>query len=246
MAQDAVRVEDRTRKQAVAELPGNDLAAVQMSGQDQVVAGVPARLPDARIMCAQDADIGFVWRPGIGAGDRDHPAAVRHPCRAVLDPASAALLDGVADAFHPDPVVVIAANRENGSDCAEAVCQVTQAAQLRGTVHQVAPQQHHMRRATGRGIQHLPAERVRATLPEVNVADVEQSTRVGARRQALLPHVQGAAQPDLQHMLRERPGRIREPRGARPAGPAGFHGLSQWRRRRRKSSRFREQPVRFG
>ena len=40
MTQEAIRVEERARKQAVSILAGDQLAAMQMPGQDEVIAGV--------------------------------------------------------------------------------------------------------------------------------------------------------------------------------------------------------------
>src|SRR5207249_4796128 len=57
MAQIAVGVENRTGEQAVAVLEGDYLTAVEVAGQDQVVAATARRLPDARVVCAEDPGI---------------------------------------------------------------------------------------------------------------------------------------------------------------------------------------------
>jgi hypothetical protein len=53
--------------------------------------------------------------------------------------------------------------------------QLTQFDQLGAPVHQVAAQQHHIRLAPSDGIEYLPAQSVGTTLPEVNVAHIQQS-----------------------------------------------------------------------
>ena len=75
MTQEAIRVEDRPRKQAVSILAGHQLAAMQVPGQDEVVAGIAGCLPDSRVVRAQDADMPIDVRRGVRAGDRDHSLA---------------------------------------------------------------------------------------------------------------------------------------------------------------------------
>ena len=58
---------------------------------------------------------------------------------------------------------------------------------------------------TGDGIRYLPAQHVGATVSEVNVADIQQSTRVVPRRESLLADVQGSTQPDFQLSAEPRP-----------------------------------------
>src|SRR5512145_3135327 len=117
---------------------------------------------------------------------------MRHSRRAVVDPLPTALLDSLTDAIHADLLVVVATNRKNGCHVPELANQVTQTAQLGGTVHQVTAEQHHIRMAPGHGLQYLPAQRLRAGLSEVDVADIQQSTCVGPRRESLLSNVQGS------------------------------------------------------
>jgi hypothetical protein len=106
---------------------------------------------------------------------------MRHSRCAVLDPLPAAPLDGVPYAIHPKLLVVVATNRQNRCDLAERFNQVTEPAQLGGTVHQVASEQHHIRIAPGHSVQYLPAQGLGATVSEVNVTDIQQSTRVVSR-----------------------------------------------------------------
>jgi hypothetical protein len=80
----------------------------------------------------------------------------------------------------------------------DLVNQLTQLDQLGGMVHQVAAEQHHIRFAAGDGIEYLRAQNLGTALPEVNVADIQQSTRVVPRRESLLAEVQGSTQPDFE------------------------------------------------
>ena len=130
MTQEAIRVEDRPRKQAVSILAGDQLAAMQMPGQDEVVAGMAGRLPDSRVVRAQDADMPIDVRRGFRAGDRDHSPPMRHARDAVMDPLPPAVHDGVTDAVHADLVIVIAANGKHRCDLAELANQLAQRAQL--------------------------------------------------------------------------------------------------------------------
>ena len=57
MTQEAIRVEKSTREKTVSILAHDDLAAVEVSGQDQVIAAIAARLPDPWVMRAQDPDV---------------------------------------------------------------------------------------------------------------------------------------------------------------------------------------------
>jgi hypothetical protein len=67
MTRVAIAVEHRARKQAVSILEADDLAAVQVPGQDQVIPGVANGFPDSRVVSAQHADMPVGWRRGVGA-----------------------------------------------------------------------------------------------------------------------------------------------------------------------------------
>src|SRR5262245_24593575 len=57
IVQETVRVEERSRKQSGAILAGDQLAAMEVPCQDEVVAGVAGCLPDSRVVRAQNADM---------------------------------------------------------------------------------------------------------------------------------------------------------------------------------------------
>jgi hypothetical protein len=67
MIQEAIRVDDCSRIKPVSIFAGDKLAAVQVAGENEVVAGVAGRLPDSRVMPAQDTNIGIDVRRGFGA-----------------------------------------------------------------------------------------------------------------------------------------------------------------------------------
>ena len=192
MTQEAVGVENRTRKQAVSIFAGDDLAAMQVSGQDQVIAGMAGLF--SRFAGCERTGHGHARRQGPQRrGPRPRSLARRCVTRAVRSwihcppPCSTAS----RTRFIPKLLVVVATNRQNRCDLAERANQVTQPAQLGGTVHQVASEQHHIRIAPGHGVQYLPTQGLGSTLSEVNVTDIQQSTRVVSRRESLLPDVQG-------------------------------------------------------
>jgi hypothetical protein len=189
VTQETVRVEDCSGKQAVSILTGNELAAMQVPGQDEVVAGMAGCLPDSRVMRAQDADMAImVWR-GLRTGNRDYPPPVRHTRGAIVDPVSAATDHCLTNMVEADLAVVIAANGKDRRNLLEAANQARQRRQLGATVYEVTPQQHHVRLAASRGGDHLPAESVGTTVPEVNVADIQQPTYVVPCRQSLFADV---------------------------------------------------------
>lgn len=202
MTQEAIRVEDRPRKQAVSILAGDQLAAMQVPGQNEVVTDMAGCLPDSRVMSAQDSDMPIDVRRGFRAGDRDHSLPMCHARDAVVDPLPAAMHDGFTDTVHADLAVVVATNRKNRRDFVELANQVAQLTQLGGTVHQVAPQQHYIGIAANHGIQDLPAQPVGTTGPEVNVADIQQPTRIVSRRESLFADMQGVIQPEFHHRSR--------------------------------------------
>jgi hypothetical protein len=115
-----------------------------------------------------------------------------------MDPLPAGMLNSLTHAIEADLLIMVAADRKNRRNVAERANQISQPAQLGATVHQVAAQQHDIRMATGHGMHDLPAQRVGATVSEMDVTDIHKSTRVVPRRESLLADVQGSTQPDFQ------------------------------------------------
>ena len=206
MAEAGVRVEERRRKQVVSELAGDDLTAVQVPGEDELETRVAGSLPDARVVRAQDADVPIDLRRGFRAGDGDHAPSVGHVGDAVVDPLAPAPHDGLADAVHADPVVVIPTDGEHPCDLSDPAHEPAEDAQLGRAVHQVPSQEHRIGATAPHGVHNLLAQRVGTAVPEVDVADVQEPARVGPPGNALLADVEGVAQPDLQqrHTLKIR------------------------------------------
>ena len=123
-----MRIKNCTREQAVSILEGDDLTAVQVAGQHQVVAVRADGFPDSRVMSAEDANIPIDWRRGVGARDDDESLVIRYSRRAVVDPLPPAALDSLPYAIHPNPLVVVTTDRQNDGDFAELADQFTQAA----------------------------------------------------------------------------------------------------------------------
>ena len=98
MSQEAIRVEERTGEEAVPILAHDDLATVQVPGQDEVIAAIAARLPDPRVVSAQDFDVRSEGACRARPRDCDGPLVMGHSDGPVVDPLPAAILNGAADA----------------------------------------------------------------------------------------------------------------------------------------------------
>ena len=123
---------------------------------------------------------------------------MRKACAVIVDPLPAAMHHGRADAVDADSAIVVATDRKHLRDVLDVANQLTQFDQLGALVYKVAPEQHDIRIAPRDGIEYLPAQNVGTTLPEVNVADIQQSIGVVPRRESLLADVEGSTQPDFQ------------------------------------------------
>ena len=132
------------------------------------------------------------------AGDHEQPPSMRQTRAVIVDPLPAAMHHGRADAVDAESAIVVATDRKHLRDVLDVANQLTQLDQLGAMVYEVAPQQHHIRIAPREGIEYLPAQNVGTTLPEVNVADIQQSIGVVPRRESLLADVEGSTQPDFQ------------------------------------------------
>ena len=168
--------------------------------------------------------------PSVRARDRNDPRAMRQARGTTMDPLPAAVNDGVTDAIHPEPPVVVAADGEHRRHAAERADHFAQPAQFRAMVNQVAPEQQRMRATASHGIENLPTQRRRSAVPEVKIADVQQPTGVVPRRQPLFADVQRSTPPDLQwtEACLERPwgARDRVQRTASPNEPGLGDGLA--------------------
>ena len=125
VTQEAIRIEDGPGIQAVSLLPGDQLAAMQMPGEDEVVAGTAGCLPDSRVVSAQDPDMPIEVRGCVRAGDRNHTCPVRHARDAIVNPLPAALRHRFTHAGDADLPVVVTTNRKDRCGFAELANQLT-------------------------------------------------------------------------------------------------------------------------
>lgn len=109
---------------------------------------------------------------------------------------------------HPDPIqthltIVISGHRHHDRCVAECSHKAAQLAQFRPMINQVATQKHGVGLALINGRNDLPAQQLRTTTSQVNIADVQQSTRVMPCREPLVTHRQSPVQPDFQQLGRQ-------------------------------------------
>jgi len=124
MAQITIRVENRSGKQTVSILERNRLTAMQMPGQNQVIALLTRSFPDARVVRAQNLKITLGQRRRVGAGHGNHSRTMRYSSGAGMNPLSPAAHDRVADSIHTDMSVVVAAHGEDRRCLAERADQI--------------------------------------------------------------------------------------------------------------------------
>jgi hypothetical protein len=149
-------------------------------------------------MRAQHADVTIDGDRRFRPREHEGTPSMRQPHAASVNPLPAAVLHGGADALDTDSTVMVATDCQHRRSLLDVANEFAQLRQLVAMVRQIAPQQHHIRIRASDGIEDLPAESVGTPLSEVNVADVEQSTRVVPRRESLLADVQGSPQADVE------------------------------------------------
>ena len=203
MTQIAVRVENRSGKQAVSKLKRNQLTAVKMPRKNEVVATLTRRLPDTRVVCAENPNIAIGLRCSLRTGDRYHSRTMHHSSDSIMYPLTSATHDCVADSIKTDMAVVISTHREHRCILAQSAHQITQPAQFGRTINQVATQEHCIRSALMHGFNYLPAQLVGTPAPKMNIADVHQPTRIVPRRKTFFADVKGAVPSDFQHAGRQ-------------------------------------------
>lgn len=191
MVQEAVRIEDRPGKQPISIMPCHQLAPVQVSGENQVEAGVAGSLPYARVVGTEHTNMTLVVRRCVRARDRDHASEMRHAADAVMDPVPAPLRHRIANGVQAELTVVVTADRKNRCRLVQAGNQIAELAQLGTLIDQIATEQHHVRIAEPDRVDDLPAQRAGTATPEVDVAHIQQPARVVSRREALFADVQG-------------------------------------------------------
>lgn len=110
MAQIAVRVENGSRKQAVSILKRDQLAAMEMPGQNQVITTLPRGSPNPRIVRAQDSKVTCGQAKSVRTGNRNHARTMRHSSEPIMNPFTAAAHHRLTDSMYADMAVVVSAN----------------------------------------------------------------------------------------------------------------------------------------
>jgi hypothetical protein len=116
----------------------------------------------------------------------------------VMDPTPPAVYDCIANALQPDTAIMIAAHRQDGRELAETGNQVAQLAELRRSIHEIAAQEQNVRAARARRLEHLPAKKLGARRPQMDIADIHEPAGILARGEALLADVQRPVEPERQ------------------------------------------------
>jgi hypothetical protein len=142
MAHVAVRVENRSGKQTVSIFKRDQLTAMEMPGQNQVIAAFPRSFPDTRVVCTQDPIITLGHSYCIRARDRNHSGTMRHSNRTIVNPFTPAAHHRVTNSIHTDMAVVVSAYAQDWCDLAKRTDQITQLVQFRRLIYQVTAQQH--------------------------------------------------------------------------------------------------------
>jgi hypothetical protein len=115
-----------------------------------------------------------------------------------MDPSTSALLDGGTNEIHPQPSIVVSANRHDRREVAELADQCGQLAQLGPLVRQVAAEQHRIRTGGARSVQYLGAEPIGAIGPQVDVTRIEQPARICPGRQPFFADVERLTEAEFQ------------------------------------------------
>lgn len=194
MTQVAVWIEDRPGKQAVAKLEGDHLAAVEMPGQDQIIAAPPRRLPDAWVVGTQNPTIARWQRRRLRTRDGNGSLPMHNVGAAPMNPLPATTKDRIAHPVHAHSSVVVAAHRKDGRGLSKRADQLAQLSKLRRLVHQVAPKEHDIDRYRAHAFGHLPAKTFRSPRSQMNVAHIHEPARILAVRKPLLADVKSAVQ----------------------------------------------------
>ena len=147
LTQHAVRIEEDARNETVSIFPGDDLTAVQVAREDQVVAVGAEASPASRVVRADDADVARGRCRGVRTRDRDGALASCEVGGGVLNPLPAGSFHRPPDALHPDPPIVVAADGQNRCAGAERSHKVAQVGQFGGRVDQVAAEEYCVRKA---------------------------------------------------------------------------------------------------
>jgi hypothetical protein len=198
MPQITIRVKQGSGKQTVSILKHNHLAAVQMPREDEIVAVLPRRLPNARVVRAQNPNIAIGLWGRIGARDRDRSRAMRNSRDPVVNPLASSADHRVTNPLNADGPVVISPHCQNRGLLAQLTDKAGQLAQLGGAVNQVATQKDRVRFALMHAVNHLPTQSIGTTAAKMNIADVREPAGVTPRRKAFFADVKSEVKPEFQ------------------------------------------------
>lgn len=154
---------------------------MQMPGQNQVVAALTRRFPDARIVRAENFNIALGQRGRLGAGDGNHARSVRYLSDASMNPTPAAALDRAANSIDANALVMVAPHGEDWRQFAERGDQIAQLAQFRRPIREIAAQAQQIDGNRARRCEDLLAEHVGAGSPQMDIADIHQPAGVALR-----------------------------------------------------------------
>jgi hypothetical protein len=84
-----------------------------MPGQNQVIAMLARRFPDAGVVGTENLKIALGQRRRVRAGHRNHSGAMRYPSGACMNPFTSAAFHRVANSVQTDTAVVVAADSED-------------------------------------------------------------------------------------------------------------------------------------
>jgi hypothetical protein len=119
-----------------------------------------------------------------------------------MNPLASRTSHRVMDSINPHIVVMITANGEHWRHIAELANQLAQIAQLGCAIQQIATQEYGICFASRYAINHLPAQHIGATVPQMNIADVHYPTRIVPCGNAFFAEVQGLSKPKFQRAYR--------------------------------------------
>jgi len=170
-------MEQRPWIQALAALPPNTLAAVEMAGEDHVVATVSCDRGDFGVMADQRMQSILAGsRLWTGVQVKRSTVRVAKHNRSVRKPLAAANHDGLVHGFDSECHIVIANHGNGWTDFRDRSDEITQHGGTVATIDQVASQQHSVRQfaANDRGD---VVGQVAAALGQMQVAGIEQTPR---------------------------------------------------------------------
>lgn len=119
---------------------------------------------------------------------------------AVVNPLPSAIGDGVANPIQSDMSIVISTNGHQRCHFAKRANQITELAQFRGPINEIAPQKDRIGFRMPSGFEDLSTQCFGTPLPKMNIAYIHQATRIVPLRQPLFANVEPLSKPDFQQV----------------------------------------------